>query len=104
MANGSSGAFSFHRTTTNPAGEAIRMANSAPTFSYGGAITNTNGSTGITITGSGGAIAISSISVRTITASGTSPAVNLTNNTGAVTSAAATWPSPRTTGTPSTPR
>jgi hypothetical protein len=86
--NGSGGSFSFPRATTitNPAGEAIRVAGSAPTFSYVGSITKTNGGTGITVTGSTGAIAISSItgSLRTITSSGSNPAVNLANNTGAV--------------------
>lgn len=87
VTNGSGGTFSFAATTTitNPLGEAIRIASSGPSFTYGGAIAKTNGSTGITVTGSTGTIAFNSISgtARTITSLSTHPAVNLAGNPGA---------------------
>ncbi|MBB5364606.1 cadherin-like domain-containing protein [Deinococcus humi] len=66
---------------TNPTNEAVRIDASTPTFSYGGSINKTNGSTGITVSSNTGGTIDFKGTTKTITSSG-SAAVNLTSNTG----------------------
>ena len=82
--NGSSGTINISAAgsaITNPTNEAVQVSNSAPTFTYAGTITKTNGSTGITLSGNTGGTLTFSGATKTLTTT-TNTALNATTNTG----------------------
>lgn len=88
VTNGSSGIFTFPATAsiTSPStGNLVSILNSAPTFTYPGALTKANNNvTGILIaSNTGGTINFSGSGVTKSISSGTAAAVNLTSNTNA---------------------
>ncbi|GGL19415.1 beta strand repeat-containing protein [Deinococcus radiotolerans] len=68
---------------TNPTNEAVRIDASSATFTYGGSISKTNGSAGITVSGNTAGTVNFTGSSKIITSSGTNAALNLTGNAGA---------------------
>ena len=82
--SGSSGTVNVAATSsiTNPGGAAVTVSGSNPTLTYGGSISKTNGTNGVSISGNTGGTVTLSGSSKTLTATGTNVPVNLTSNTG----------------------